>query len=161
MAFYLDSISALAFIMTLCMLLLMSIEDLRKRSISNELMLVFGIGGVFLGLWTGHIQSEPILHLTAVVFVLGFSYLLFRLKAVGGADVKTLLNVAIISPGIEFTNWYNPVFESVIASLGQILLMLCLGYIWWRKVRETETRPPALIPLLLVGYLIVQLLALF
>ncbi len=159
MAFSLELISALAFGMTLVVLVLMSIEDLRKREVSNELMLVFGIGGAVQGLLTGHILSNLALHLTAIVFVLVFSYLIFRLKAFGGADVKALLVVAIISPGIEFTNWNNPVFESVIAALVQILLMLSLGYIWWRKVRETDSRPPALIPLLLVGYLLIQLLA--
>ena len=159
MAFYLDMMSAIAFIVTLFILLLVSIEDLRHRIVSNELMLVFGVAGVFQGLWTGHIQSEPILHLTAVVFVFVLSYILFRLKAVGGADVKTLVIVAIISPGIEFTNLNNPVFESVMASLGQILIMLFLGYICWRKVRDTDSRPPALIPLLLIGYLLIQLLA--
>ncbi|MGY5852745.1 MAG: prepilin peptidase [Candidatus Thorarchaeota archaeon] len=159
MVFSLDLVSVLTFCIAVVALVLMGIEDVRKREVSNELMLVFGIGGAVQGLLTGHILSDPILHLTAAAFVLVFSYLLFRLKAVGGADVKALLVLAIISPGLEFTNWNSPIFESVIASLGQVLIMLFLGYIWWRRARETDSRPPALIPMLLVGYLLIQLFA--
>ena len=151
-----------SFIMTIVLLCVYSWLDLKDRRVANRVVLIGGIVGFGLVAVTGHIIERSILHLTAVTFVFVISYLMFRLNALGGADVKSLVTVAIISPGIEFTTWDNPVFEAVIGGGIGLFLMLLLGFVYWKftiKPDSTVHRVTPLIPMLLIAYLFVQLLA--
>ena len=158
MVLTLDDASLIGFSTILILLVILSIYDLRERRVPNQVMLISGIIGGGIGILTGHIVNEWMLHLSAIIFII-IPVILYRIHALGGADVKAILLIAIISPGIEFTVWNQPYFEAIIAQLLQILIMLFLGVIWSRVRNKEETRKPALIPLLLVGYLVVQLLA--
>ena len=101
-----------------------------------------------------------LLHLTAVLVALILGYFLFRIGAFGGADAKVLLTIAIISPGIEFASWGNPVLEGILAVGIQLVITLAIGYlISQRKTNDSEVIP--LIPILFGAYLALQLLALF
>ena len=151
-----------SFIMTIVLLCVYSWLDLKDRRVANRVVLIGGMVGFGLVAVTGHIIERSILHLTAVTFVFVISYLMFRLNALGGADVKSLVTVAIISPGIEFTTWDNPVFEAVIGGGIGLFLMLLLGFVYWKftiKPDSTVHRVTPLIPMLLIAYLFVQLLA--
>jgi Flp pilus assembly protein protease CpaA len=158
MVLTLDNASFIGFFTILILLVILSIYDLRERRVPNQVVLIAGAIGGVIGIITDHIVNEWMLHLSAIIFVI-IPVMLYRIHALGGADVKAILLIAIVSPGIEFTVWNQPYFEAIIAQLLQILIMLFLGFIWSRTRNKEETRKPALIPLLLVGYLIVQLLA--
>ena len=158
MGLTLNEASFIGFSTILILLVILSIYDLRERRVPNQLVLISGVIGVVIGILTGHIVNEWILHLSAIIVVI-IPIILYRIHALGGADVKAILLIVIVSPGIEFTVWDQPYFEAIIAQLLQILIMLFLSFIWSRVRNKEETRKPALIPLLLIGYLIVQLLA--
>ena len=115
--------------------------------------------GFAIVLQFGHIVDYALLHLTAVLVALILGYTLFRIGALGGADVKVLFSIAIISPGIEFASWGNPILEGIVAVGLQLMIILVIGYlIAQRKTDETEVIP--LIPILFGAYLVLQLLAL-
>ncbi len=115
--------------------------------------------GLAVVLRFGHIVDYALLHLTAVLLALILGYILFRIGSLGGADVKALLSIAIISPGIEFASWGNPILEGIVAVGFQLVIMLLCGYlISQRKTDETKVIP--LIPILFGAYLVLQLLAL-
>lgn len=116
--------------------------------------------GLAVVLRFGHIVDYALLHLTAVLVALILGYTLFRIGAFGGADVKVILTIAIISPGIEFTSWKNPILEGIVAVGLQLVITLVIGYlISQRKTDETDVIP--LLPILFGAYLVLQLLALF
>ncbi|MHA1934545.1 MAG: hypothetical protein ACW97A_04640, partial [Candidatus Thorarchaeota archaeon] len=100
----------------------------------------------------------------SLVFALVIGYLLFRIGAIGGADVKTLVTISLVSPGVSFSSWVDPVLEGVIVSGLEMVIMLLLGQFWaYRMITSKEGgkhQTPALIPFLFVGFLLVQLLAL-
>jgi Flp pilus assembly protein protease CpaA len=110
-------------------------------------------------LLNGHLVENALLHLSAILVALLLGYSLFRIGSLGGADVKTILTVAIISPGIEFAIWENPIMEGILIVGLQLVIMLVVGYlISQRKTDETDVIP--LVPILLGAYLVLQLLAL-
>jgi Flp pilus assembly protein protease CpaA len=149
-----------SFVFTAALLSIYAVLDFRTRKVPNQVMLIGGIVGLGVILRFGHIVDYAILHLSAVVVVLVLGYIVFRIGALGGADVKTLLTIAIISPGIEFTSWENPVLESIIAVGFQLVITLLCGYLITERRREgTEVIP--LIPIIFGAYLVLQLLALF
>jgi Flp pilus assembly protein protease CpaA len=137
-----------------------AVLDFRTRKVPNQAMLIGGIVGLGVVLQFGHIVEYAVLHLTAVLIVLILGCILFRIGALGGADVKTLFTIAIISPGIEFASWGTPILEGILVVWLQLVIVLVVGYlISLRKKEETEIIP--LIPILFGAYLVLQLLALF
>jgi Flp pilus assembly protein protease CpaA len=159
MVFVITSSAIAAFAITVLILIINSIDDLRTRMIPNRFVIVGVIIGLMMGLQTGHLIEHAVLHLTAVLVTLILGYVLFRIGALGGADVKTLFTIAIISPGVEFTSWENPVLEGIVIVGLLLVITLMVGYlISQRKTDETDVIP--LIPIILGAYLVLQLLAL-
>jgi Flp pilus assembly protein protease CpaA len=166
--------SALAFEMTIpslisftvCVVLLVTyaILDLRNRKVPNQLMIIGGFCGLLVVIFTGHLLNNPWLHASAFAFTVLFSLLLYRIGAIGGADFKVLIIIAVTSPGVSFTSWTEPIYEGIIASGLEIAIMLLLGLIYSksskRKKSSEESSVVPLLPLLLLAYLGVQLLAL-
>ena len=149
-----------SFLFTTALLLMYAVLDFRTRKVPNQVMLIGGIVGLGVVLRFGHIVEYALLHLTAVLVALILGYILFRIGALGGADVKALFTIAIISPGIEFGSWGNPILEGILAVGLQLVITLLSGYlISQRKTDDTEVIP--LIPILFGAYLVLQLLALF
>jgi Flp pilus assembly protein protease CpaA len=149
-----------SFVFTTSLLIMYAVGDIRTRKIPNRALLIGGIMGLAVVLRFGHIVDYAILHLTAALVALILGYTLFRIGAFGGADVKVLFTIALISPGIEFASWENPILEGIMAVGLQLVITLAVGYlISLRKTDETEVIP--LIPILLGAYLVLQLLALF
>ena len=137
-----------------------AVLDIRTRKVSNQVLLIGGVIGLGIVLRFGHMVDYALLHLTAVLVALILGYFLFRIGAFGGADAKVLLTIAIISPGIEFASWGNPVLEGILAVGIQLVITLAIGYlISQRKTNDSEVIP--LIPILFGAYLALQLLALF
>lgn len=141
-------------------LVVSSFFDLRHRRVSNQVLLVLGIGGLAMVSSTGHLFEEWVLHVTAIVTFLVLGYTLFRLGAVGGADFKTSLIIGVVSPGVELGSWTDSVFEAVITSTVELAIMLLLGYLYWRMMKKIDSQSIPLIPGLLIAYLLVQILAL-
>lgn len=162
MTIEISAATIVSFLITSLILVVYSWMDLKNRKVPNQVMLVgfvIGIGSILI---TGHLFERVELHVIAGVFVCIISYILFRLKSIGGADFKSLITIAVISPGIEFTTWESPLYEAIIGAGLQIGVMLFLGYVVWKfsTREENETRRPTpLIPLLTVAYFAVQLLA--
>jgi len=154
------SMSTIAsFVVTTILLFIYAVLDIRTRKVPNQVLLIGGIVGFAIVLQFGHIVDYALLHLTAVLVALILGYTLFRIGALGGADVKVLFSIAIISPGIEFASWGNPILEGIVAVGLQLMIILVIGYlIAQRKTDETEVIP--LIPILFGAYLVLQLLAL-
>ena len=73
--------------------------------------------------------------------------------------MKALFTIGIISPGVEFGSWGNPVLEGILI-VGLLLgITLISGYlISQRKTDRNDVIP--LIPILFGAYLVLQLLAL-
>lgn len=166
MALDLSITSVLAFSVTLVLLIVYSIMDLHGRKVRNLYMLAGGLVGFSVTVLSGHVAESPVLHLTAFIFVSFLSYLLFRIGSLGGADAKSLVTVAIMSPGIEFAVWNSPTFEAFVGGGLGLFIMLLLGYVysrWTKNVQDKfeEGRPVVpQIPFLLLGYVIIQVLAL-
>jgi len=153
-------VATIAFVYTSILLAIFSISDLRKRQVRNE-MIGFGmVIGVLLGVATNHLIDLVILHLSATIIAALIGFGLFRLKSIGGADAKSILIIAIVSPGIEFAVFENLIYEALIGSLVPILCMLLLGYIYYRKKPAADDKTTPLIPFLFLGYLLVQIIAL-
>ncbi len=158
-----DTAAIVSLTLAVLLLLLFSVMDIRAREVRNK----YSVGGILLGIvavyLTGHLRDQFILHASATIFLLIVSFLLFRTGAIGGADAKSLLMIAVVSPGMELGDWGNPVLEAIIIGGLEMLVMLLLGMLYWRasqnRVDSVETRPPPLIPFLTIGYLVVQLLA--
>ena len=155
------SIAAISSFLTVTSLLVFySILDIRLRRVPNEYIVVGGAAGCVVIVITGHLSLNLLLHVTALGIVFVMAYALFRMRSIGGADVKTLLLVALISPGIELTAWNLPLLEAIAGMGGELFVMLLGGYLYWRiKIGDEDSTPP-LIPFLLLGYLVVQLIAL-
>ncbi len=151
--------SITSFIVTSSLLVIYSFMDIRDRRVRNEFVILGATMGCIVLILTEHYVFNAILHLTALLLVLPISYLLFRIGTIGGADAKILFTVALLSPGIELGTWSQPVLESIIGLGGELLVMLLGGYLYW-NLKDKDKTPP-LIPILLVGYIIVQLFALF
>ncbi len=139
------------------MLIVLSIFDWRDRIVRNEILLVAGLCVIPVLLITGRLLVQIELRLISVITITLMSYLLFRLKSLGGADAKTFIVVGLLSPGIEFAIWGNVLLEAVLPSLLLVLISLVLGYIWWKFIDSEQT--PPLIIFILISYVIIQVLA--
>jgi len=145
------------------LLLVFSFLDVRERKVSNGILSAGGLVGCVVSIFTGQLFSRPFLYLSALSFVLALSYVLFRLGALGGADVKALIVVTLTSPGVVYAHWENQIYEGVMIGAIEILVMLFVGYLYWQIRRRSgrtnsEERVVPLIPLLLVGYMVVQMM---
>ncbi len=157
--------SLLVFSVTLALLTVYSAMDFRSRLVRNECLVIGGVLGFSLVVLSGHMTANSVLHLTAVIFVASVSYLLFRIGAIGGADTKALLIVAILSPGIELAMWDSPILEAIIGGGLELFIMMLLGYAFMKRSRilksnsDAEYRAVPLIPFLLLGYILIQTLS--
>jgi Flp pilus assembly protein protease CpaA len=151
----------LAFACVVVILTIYSILDLRERRVSNDVIISGIIIGLILDAASGHIISALPLHLIALSFTSIMALGLFRLGAIGGADAKSVVTVSLVSPGIEFSMMENQIFEGIVGCAIMLFIMFLLGHIYqvMKKDRPSPTTP--LIPFLLMGYLVIQLLALF
>ncbi|UCE11651.1 MAG: prepilin peptidase [Candidatus Thorarchaeota archaeon] len=152
------TLSVISFSVGIILLLIYSLYDVRNRSVPNMVSYVGIVLVMGLVLVDGQLLSEIELHVTAILFSLVLSYVLYRMGAVGGADVKALVALAIVSPGAAFVVWENPFLEAVI-NMGIVTgLMLLFGFLYWRLAIDSDnwnTKPP-LIPFLLLSFIIIQ-----
>ncbi|MHA2351947.1 MAG: prepilin peptidase [Candidatus Thorarchaeota archaeon] len=153
--------SIMSFVTVISLLVIYSILDMRERRVKNELVLAGGVVGCIIMILTGHFVTSMVLHATALLIVIPLAYILFRIGSIGGADAKVLFVVAFISPGIELGIWTQPILEAIIGLGGELIVMLLGGYLYWRFRRNYENATPPLLPFLLVGYLAIQVMALF
>ena len=156
-------VPTISFAASVILLLVFSFLDVRERRVSNGLLSAGGLVGCVVSILTGQFFSRPFLYLAALSFVLALSYVLFRLGALGGADVKALVVVTLTSPGVVYAHWENQIYEGVMIGAIEILMMVFLGYLYWQIHRRSgknisEERVVPLIPLLLVGYVVVQIM---
>ena len=156
-------VPTISFTTAVILLLVFSFLDVRERKVSNGILFAGGLAGCVVSILTGQLSSRPFLYLSTLSFVLALSYVLFRLDALGGADVKALLVVALTSPGVGYAHWENQIYEGVMIGAIEILMMVFLGYLYWQIHRRSgrtssEERVVPLIPLLLVGYVVVQMM---
>jgi len=156
-------VPTISFATTVILLLVFSLLDVRDRKVSNGLLSAGGLVGCVVSILTGQLFSLPFLYISTLSFVLVLSYVLFRLGALGGADVKALLVVALTSPGVVYAHWENQIYEGVMIGAIEILMMVFVGYLYWQIRRRSgrnisEERAVPLVPLLLVGYLVVQMM---
>lgn len=155
----------ISFATAFVILIVFSIMDIRERKVSNHYMVIGGVIGLIIVFLSGHLIQNPVLHLAAPIFVIGLSYILFHIKAIGGADLKTLLILSIVSPGIELALWPDPILEAVIGGGLEMIIMLTCGYAYsnWSGKDDTqqdEMRVTPLIPFLGLAYVLIQILAL-
>ena len=152
--------SILSFTATATLLLIYAVLDLRTRLVPNRVMIVGGLTGLVIVILTGHLIDQALLHLSAGVFMVLMAYLLFRTGAFGGADVKAVVTVAILSPGIEFAGWSDAILEGVLGS-GLLLVAVLVGaYLFTRHgPKEEGQRGTPLLPIVFAAYLLLQLLA--
>lgn len=144
------------------LLAIYSYYDFRTRRVSNQMT----YGGMLIGfvivVLTGHFFMRLLVHVTAVLFFTVISILLFRFGAIGGADVKALLTIAIVSPGLEFRSLVEPFYDGLVIGGIELVLMFVFGIIYSRYLQrptsENERTKTPLIPMLLLAYLVVQLL---
>ena len=157
----LSIVSIMSFFTIISLLVVYSTLDIRDRRVMNEVVFAGGAVGCIVLILTGHFITNLVLHLTALSLVIPLVYILFRIGSIGGADAKILFLVAFISPGIELGSWSQPILEAIFALGVELVAMLLGGYLYWRFRRNEENSTPPLIPFLLVGYLVIQVIALF
>ncbi|MEE9352834.1 MAG: prepilin peptidase [Candidatus Thorarchaeota archaeon] len=152
----------ISFVLAIILLLVFSFFDIKERKVSNGVLLAGGLVGCVVSILTGQLFGRLVLYISALTFVLALSYLLFRLGALGGADVKALLVVTITCPGLVYGHWENQIYEGIMISAIEILVMILLGYSYWlihrhssRTISRKRTVP--LLPLLLGAYMVVQM----
>ena len=153
----------ISFTTAVILLLVFSFLDVRDRKVSNGILSAGGLVGCVVSILTRQLFSRPFLYLSTLSFVLTLSYVLFRLGALGGADVKALVVVTLTSPGMVYAHWENQIYEGVMIGAIEILVMVFVGYLYWQILRRSgrttsEERVVPLIPLLLVGYVVVQMM---
>ena len=151
--------SIASFLTIIALLVIYSILDIRDRKVKNEIVFIGGVVGCLILVLTEHFVYNIVLHLSSLLLVVSLSFILFRIGSIGGADAKVLFTIVLLSPGIELGAWGQPVLEAIIGLGGELIVMLLGGYLYWRY--RTGERSPPMIPILLIGYLIVQLFALF
>ncbi|MDH4215076.1 MAG: prepilin peptidase [Candidatus Thorarchaeota archaeon] len=153
--------SILSFIAITLLLLIYTGFDLRTRHVPNRIMIIGGSVGMAIVILTGHLFEHVLLHVSSGIFMIIVAYMLFRVGAFGGADVKAVTTIAILSPGIEFGGWSDPILEGIVASGLLLAIVLVCAYIYSKYKRKrlgVDVIP--LLPIMLVAYLVLQLLAL-
>ena len=153
--------SIVHFTTIISLLVIYSVLDVRYRTVKNELVLAGAVIGGTISMFTGHFVTSIVLHATALLLVIPLVCILFRLGSIGGADAKVLSIVSLFSPGIELGDWNQPVLEAILGLGGELLVMLLGGYLYWRIKGANKENVPPLLPFLLLGYLVIQLFALF
>jgi len=161
MGFDITFSSIISFFTVTLLLVFYSILDYQDRRVRNEFIITGCIIGSIALIFTGHLTSNLVLHSTSLLLIVPISYILFRIGSIGGADVKVLFVLTFISPGIELAILNDPVLEAIIGVGGELGVMLLGGYFFWRLRKGNEKITPPLIPFLLVGYLAIQVFALF
>lgn len=138
--------------------------DLKTRKIPNRLILAEGVISLVIVFWSGKILSQPILHLLSMFIALTLGYVLFRTGSLGGGDVKTLLVISLISPGLAFNTTLPITIEAHLGVDIPLIVALLLGHLYIRyytkRVEEKTKLPPPLVPYLFGGYILVQLFGL-
>jgi len=157
--------SILMMVTTLILLSVFSYLDLRYRRVSNRVILAGALIGSAVAVLSGHMLLYARLHLLAPFMVVPIAYALWRAGSLGGADAKSLIVVALLSPGLEFAQWDIPFIEVTLGDWLRILLMLLFGLLYQRANAQPQSavnpeKPIPLIPFLLLSYLLSQLLAL-
>ncbi len=156
------SSAIVVFTYTLMILVCYTILDIRDQRIPNHYIIAGGGVGFVVVILSGHLLEYSLLHITAFLFMMVVGYALFHIGSFGGADVKIVLILSLMSPGLEFTSWENPVFEAILIAGLQLVIMLGGAFVYSKiRSQRERTTPIPLIPLLLVGYLLLQLLAFF
>jgi len=156
-------VPTISFATAMILLVVFSFLDARDRKVSNGVLSAGGLVACVVSILSGQLFSRPFLYLSALSFVLALSYVLFRLGALGGADVKALVVITLTSPGMVYAHWENQIYEGVMIGAIEILVMMFGGYLYWLIRRRSgrtnsEERAAPLIPLLLVGYMVVQMM---
>ena len=154
-----QSISGIVIVLYVILLLLvLSVADIRSRTAPNSYLVGGGGIGILIEIAMG-VEPEIILRVISLAFTMALALSLYRIGAVGGGDVKTLIVVALLSPGLPTTTCDYEVLEAVLAGGIELFVMLLLGTIHLRfrsdGGRTSEITP--LIPYLLIGYLVVQI----
>jgi Flp pilus assembly protein protease CpaA len=134
--------------------------DFKTRKVSNELMTMSLALGVLMGIVTGHLIDQLYLHLVGIFIAVVFAVPLFYMNAFGGADVKTVILLQFISPGLELGTYAEFVTEGMIGVFTPMLFMLVLGLLYSRSEGKIDGKKTPLIPFLLVGYILMQLIVL-
>ncbi len=159
MVLNLTVMSITSFLTIIALLVVYSILDIRDRKVKNEIVFIGGVAGCLILVLTEHFVYNMVLHLSALLLNVPLSYILFRIGSIGGADTKVLFTIALLSPGVELGAWSQPILEAIVGLGGELIVMLLGGFLYWKY--KSKERSPPIIPILLMGYLIVQLFALF
>ncbi|MFW9849946.1 MAG: prepilin peptidase [Candidatus Thorarchaeota archaeon] len=150
----------MAFGLSVSLLTLFSLMDIKTRKVSNELMTISLAVGVLMSIVTGHLLDQLYLHLVGIFLAVIFAVPLFYMNAFGGADVKTMILLQFISPGLELGNFAEFLAEGMIGVFVPLLFMLVLGLVYSKRGGKTDRDKTPLIPFLFVGYLLMQLIVL-
>ena len=143
----------------LLLLLVYSYLDLKDRRVANSVQLVGLAVGLAVAMLSYHLFEYALLHIASFLLMVLFSGTLFRMGSIGGADAKTMLTIALVSPGVELSVWPDPFFEAFISCSIMTFCMLLLGYLYQRHFKASGEVPRTpLVPFLLIGYLVVQAL---
>lgn len=158
-----EIIQLIAILGTVIILSVNSYLDIKTRRIPNRLIWLEGTLSVLFVLISGRVVTQPFLHVYSFTFSLAMGYLLFKVGSMGGGDVKTLVVISIASPGVEFVELMSGTLEAIIAVGCILFVTLLFGHLhvilYKERLQETRSRmSPPLIPYLLMGYILIQVL---
>jgi hypothetical protein len=154
----LSPVAILTFSIGAGILVIYSISDIKSRSVPNWVIMLCTVGGLIVNVFSGQLINNWILHISSVAIFAIMGYILFRMGSIGGADAKAGISIGVVSPGFSLGSWASPVFEAMLVSCIELMIMIALGYAYSRMMRNTGEVTP-LVPGLFIGYLLVQLLA--
>lgn len=148
------------FIECLAVLFWFSYMDVSTKKIPNRHLFVALLIALFSVLITGHLIEHLVLHLSAIGFTGVTACVLYRIGAIGGGDLKLLLVVSFLSPGMTFVTMADPVLEAVISAGILMMGMLLLGWLYsWHSTERGNldgTPMTPLIPFLTLLYVVLQ-----
>ena len=160
-----EALGVISFIGAIIFYSVNSFFDLRTRLVPNKLILGETLMSLFVVIISGRLFSQMILHIFSLLIALALGYLLFKIGSLGGGDVKTLVVISLISPGIEPSTMVSYVLEAILGFGVPLIIALLVGQLYiryYRSISENkEHLQPALIPYLFGGYVLLQLLGLF
>lgn len=119
-----NSVLIVRVLLALSMLVFASVVDIRNRTVSDRVWIIFGIAGAIiyaLDLPTG---GEAAIIGISIAFAVGISFAMYRAGLFGGADALGLITLAVILPTFVGSNTWHPIASLTVLSNAALITLV-------------------------------------